>query len=71
MGIKALTLAPSTEPHRPINNLHGSMRDHVLFPDTSSTWTPALFALCFKLIALCRAAVMGGRGETEERMDSQ
>lgn len=33
----------------------------------------ALFALCFKLIALCRAvaAVTGGGGEREARMDSQ
>lgn len=49
------------------------MEDHVLFPDTSSTWTAALFAVCFELIALSRAAaaVAGGRGETEDRMDSQ
>lgn len=49
------------------------MGDCVLFPDTSSTWTMALFALCFKLIALCRAvaAVIGGGGEREARMDSQ
>lgn len=46
--------------------------DHVLLPDTSSTWTAALFALRFELIALCRtvAAAAGGRGEME-REDGQ
>lgn len=45
------------------------MGDHVLFPDTSSTWTAALLTLCFKLIALCGdvAAVIAARGETDER----
>lgn len=36
--------------------------NNVLFPDPSSTWNTALFASCFRLIALCWAVapVMGG-----------
>lgn len=63
----------STEQHWPMNNLHGQMEDYVLFPGMSCTWAASLFAHCLKVIALCRAAAAdaGGRGETEDRRDSQ